>query len=269
MERRQQRADNEPLVILGTQEGYRVYAPGSPGRFYEVKGLPEAPTCTCADFENHKQDSEWRCKHILAAATRTRKQKPAPEAPRSEETEERRAIQEEARSSAAPPAVPAPTQLVLRRNISPDRRIDSLSVELTCPVGGIPAEEIRTTALGTIKIQDGIVQRFLDAHRPAPRPARIDNASGETARPAWMMSVGQMQTRRGQSLFITVDVNGQSIKLFGSRQQLRDAVLAAGGLQLAERLDEGVELNLPCRVVTMPTQNGKYLRIEKVLPPVR
>jgi hypothetical protein len=43
-------------------------------------------------------------------------------------------------------------------------------------------------------------------------------------------------------------------------------IIAAGFPQLAERVDEGKQLNAPCRVVTKPSEDGKYVNVKQVLP---
>jgi len=40
------------------------------------------------------------------------------------------------------------------------------------------------------------------------------------------------------------------LKLFDNGKQLAEAIIAAGISNLAEKIAEGVQLNLPCRVVT-------------------
>ena len=73
-----------------------------------------------------------------------------------------------------------------------------------------------------------------------------------------------MNTRSGWRLFINVQVNGTTIKLFGSKRELGDHVAAAGFASIADHINQGMTLNLPCRVVTRP--NGYYTNIEQVLP---
>src|SRR5437016_8994207 len=61
------RAENERLIISLNDEGnFRVYSPAYPTRSYTVSGTPEGPKCTCPDFEDHKNDPEWKCQHMLA-----------------------------------------------------------------------------------------------------------------------------------------------------------------------------------------------------------
>jgi hypothetical protein len=55
--------------------------------------------------------------------------------------------------------------------------------------------------------------------------------------------------------------------LFGTRKQLADHLTAAGYPKLAAEIEEGLQLNLACRVVTKPTKDGRYVDVEKVLPP--
>src|SRR2546422_3867490 len=71
-EKREERATQETFVIRKTEEGYRVYSPATPTTNYVVSVDEDAPTCTCPDFEHHKSDPDWQCKHILAVWNRPR-----------------------------------------------------------------------------------------------------------------------------------------------------------------------------------------------------
>src|SRR5690242_17276778 len=53
-----------PLVMLRSEEGFRVYSPGDPSRSYMVSGGPQHPTCTCPEFEHGRRDEH--CAHIAA-----------------------------------------------------------------------------------------------------------------------------------------------------------------------------------------------------------
>ena len=81
-----------------------------------------------------------------------------------------------------------------------------------------------------------------------------------------MLSVGGVNTKWGRRLYIAIQANGQTLKFFGSRKNLADALVGAGYAQLAERIDEGKALNVPCRVVTKPSEDGRYVNVEQVLP---
>ena len=67
LEQRRAITANERLIISLNEEGnFRVYSPAYPTKSYTVSGTPEGPKCTCADFEGHKDDPDWKCNHMLA-----------------------------------------------------------------------------------------------------------------------------------------------------------------------------------------------------------
>src|SRR5207249_6228755 len=68
LETRKERSENGALIASQTDEGFRVYAVRNPSKVYLVKKEGDQWTCTCPDFEFHKSDSTWRCKHVLAVA---------------------------------------------------------------------------------------------------------------------------------------------------------------------------------------------------------
>src|SRR5439155_3372252 len=68
LEIRKERSENGALIASATEEGFRVYAVQNPSKVYLVKKEGEQWTCTCPDFEFHKGDTTWRCKHFLAVA---------------------------------------------------------------------------------------------------------------------------------------------------------------------------------------------------------
>jgi hypothetical protein len=112
----------ENLIVSEVEEGFRVYSPNAPRRAYLVSRDPAAPTCTCPDFGHHAQDPEWRCKHILAVYD---------DLGASASGSEGRAE--------CPPSVGGhgnggDTSMLIKRSVSPDGRIDALSVEFSCPV---------------------------------------------------------------------------------------------------------------------------------------
>ena len=68
LEVRKERSENGALIASQTEEGFRVYAVRNPSKVYLVKKEGDQWTCTCPDFEFHKGDTTWRCKHVLAVA---------------------------------------------------------------------------------------------------------------------------------------------------------------------------------------------------------
>jgi len=70
----------------------------------------------------------------------------------------------------------------------------------------------------------------------------------------------------GRRLFINVQANGRTLKLFGNRKQLAEHITAAGFWNMADQIAEGIRLNLPCRIITKLSDDGRWLNIEQVLP---
>src|SRR5205809_6157250 len=68
LEVRKERSENGALIASQTEEGFRVYAVQNPSKVYLVKKDGDQWICTCPDFEFHKGDTTWRCKHVLAVA---------------------------------------------------------------------------------------------------------------------------------------------------------------------------------------------------------
>ena len=299
--KRQDRAAIERLVIQQVEEGFRVYAAAEPKNRYIVSGSADAPQCTCPDFQYHQNDPDWQCKHILAVLNEFADIEVVAQNADTDEAEERRAIQEESRGPRTrQPAHPngngggnAVAQLLLKRSVSPDGRIDSLSVEFSSPVDGLAGPEIHARAERMLRLQSGIVAQFLDrqkrtngngeherangtANRMPPRSAQASsngqsaarraNGSGpEPAVPATLVDVAGMNGKWGRRLFINVEANGKTLKLFGKVDELVEHIRAAGYIA-PDPFCEGAVLNIPCAVITKPSPDGRYTNVEQVLP---
>lgn len=267
-DQREERTQNETLIIAQTDQGYRVCSPLKPATQYVVSGIPDAPQCTCPDYEYHRSELGWRCKHILAvlqSTTSPQRQQAEAEADAGP-ANAAAPKQQENRQRKLGPARNGQSQMLLKRSVSPDGRIDSLSVEFSCPVASQSLSEIKEKAENTMALQSAIVASFLQRNgNPQSRPA-TPPAEPSEAVPAQMLSMSAQDTKWGRRLFIAVQVNGQTIKLFGTPQQLAAHVTAAGFASVAPHLQEGMDLNLPCRVVTKPSKDGRYLNIEHVYP---
>jgi len=288
LQKRNARAMNETLVISQTEGGFRVYNPANITHLYMVSGVPDLPQCTCPDFQAHQSDPEWHCKHILAVLNQTERTSPDATTPENHEAEERKAIQEELKAPEKKERKPrnGTSQMVIKRSVSPDGRIDSLSVEFSSPIHATSDEDIKQRAHRALVLQAEITTEFLKGNgngRPKPetteKTASDGNANGQTRNrtneqgnnsegsvPAQLLNVGGMNTRGGWKLFINVQVNGTTTKLFGTKRQLGDHVAAAGFAGMADHVNQGMMLNVPCRVTTTPSPDGKYLNIERVLP---
>src|SRR5207244_11045769 len=113
----------------------------------------------CPDYQHHASDPEWRCKHILAV-------------------ENYQAMQNHhgggngRASDPAPAGNPAPSEppkpkkpstrngdatMLIKRSVSLGGRINSISVEFSCPVGKTTAEEIKQCAEKSLTLQAEII----------------------------------------------------------------------------------------------------------------
>jgi len=123
--------------------------------------------------------------------------------PLSYEEEERLAIQNEnlPPANAMSESPKSAAQMLLKRSVSPDGRIDSLSVEFSCSVEHATEREIKAKALNTLKIQSEIVRSFLngDVHKAG---ATSDASNGSV--PARMLGIAGINTKWGRRLFINV-----------------------------------------------------------------
>lgn len=269
-EKRKERAENGTWVISRTEEGFRVYSPAYPSNSYIVSGSPEAPACTCPDFQHHEGDPAWRCKHILAVLERVAKPDSCVPQAGSSEDAERTAIQEEGNAKPRRKKAPAPAgngvpRMLIKRSVSPDGRIDSLSVEFSCPVEKMPAEEIKGRAETILDLQSQVIETFLSRNPNAKTDKKPGNGNNGAV-PARMIEIAGMNGKWGRRLFITVRAEGQVLKLFGNRKELAEAITTAGFPNFADNITEGVRLNLHCLVITKPSEDGRYLNIERVLP---
>jgi hypothetical protein len=155
----------------------------------------------------------------------------------------------------------------IKRSVSPDGKIDALSVELTYPVESGSSDEIKESADRLIAVVSEIVGEFKEENRKGNEPQKTQQSPGNGSVPAQMLSVGGMQGKwGGRRLFLNFDVNGQTVKLFGTRKELAQYISYAGFPDLSEHIAEGTTLNLPCKVITKPSADGKYVNIEKVYP---
>jgi predicted nucleic acid-binding Zn finger protein len=290
LEKRKARAATETLVISHTEGGFRVYNPANITHIYMVSGIPDLPKCNCPDFETHQTDPEWRCKHILAVLNQVQKQgsTPAPEttqAPELKESEPKPVESAEKKKTRTPRN--GHSHMVIKRSVSPDGRIDSLSVEFLNPIDAGSDQEIKEQAHRSMRLQAEIVDEFLkDNGNRRPNGQTNQNANGGASQngksqsgvnqppangsdgtvPAQLVSVGGMNTRRGWQFFINVQVNGTTTKLFGSHGEIRKYITAAGFSSIADHVNNGTNLNLPCRVITKRSQDGRYLNVERVFP---
>jgi hypothetical protein len=178
--------------VSKTDNGYRVYSIHTPSRIYFVRQEGERFTCACPDFEFHKADTTWRCKRILAVAPWLKTEHAEVPMPEND-------VASEDPVSIKPENEPPPqktrtrknsgqqAQMLIKRSVSPDGRIDSVSVEFSTPVTEFSNGEIKEKAVATMKLQKEILGTFLllngekaaaqPTPEPQPQPSNVEDLS--------------------------------------------------------------------------------------------
>jgi hypothetical protein len=200
----------------------------------------------------------------LPAKTQTKQE------PEAYENAERVAIQAETLPQRENTTAKPQAQMLVKRSLSPDGRIDSVSLEFSFDVREESAGDIKSRALRALKLQTEIVQSFI-----GPRNGNINARSngnknareGNGVVAARMLDLGIAQTAYGERVFVNFDVNGRRARLFGSEESILQAIAAAGKRLGSDAIEHGLMLNVPCRVTT--EQNGKYLNVTKVFAAAR
>jgi len=284
IETRQERAQNGVLVASKMDDGFRVHSTANPSQLYFVRWNGDRLTCTCPDFEFHAADAGWRCKHILAVEPLDDNLAELPEPP--EEQSHEPAVASADAPAGAPPngASPrrrrsakdpvAPIYMIIKRSISPDGRIDSVSVEFSMPVVDLQVGEIKDRALRTLQLQRDIVSSFLrlnaggspETHAPGPKPHPVPVEPNGEGSPVFakMLDIGKVNGKWGDRLCIVFDLNGNRTRLFGSPKQLAAHIEAAGYRVLPENITAGLRLNIPCQVTTTRSGDGRYVNVEHI-----
>lgn len=259
---------NDILVVKADDDGFQVFAPAEPDKLYRVSGSCEAPECTCPDYRWRRPDNtNGSCVHIgavlrhLGFAT----------IPQDEENS--RATENEPRPSLSSNGSVkigdgSPAMMVIKRSVSPDRKIDSLSVEFTLPMTGLVPQQVHDSAMRAMTCQEDIVESFLaDQVRSDDHHANGANgANGTDALPATLRDVSGMQTKWGWRYFINVEVNGRTYRLFGRRNELGEQLSKAGLGQLASQIDKGRVLNARCLAVLGDSEDGRYTNVVELRP---
>ena len=91
-------------------------------------------------------------------------------------------------------------------------------------------------------------------------------ANGNGAAPARLIDVGTMNGQYGERYFLNVEVNGRRCRFFGTLNQIADAIAVAGRDLIAEEIEPGLRLNLPCKALTEKSADGRYVNVTRVLP---
>ena len=160
---RKERAERDVFVITAAEQGWRVRSARNPSKYYLVSANGTELQCACPDFQAHAtEDPTWRCKHVLAVQDHQAKTGAADPQTECELAEERAAVQTEGSVEVVqrPNGEPSAAQMLIKRSISPDGRIDSISIEFTLPLSEATVSQIRDRAAKT--------PRILSAPGPVP-----------------------------------------------------------------------------------------------------
>jgi hypothetical protein len=103
------------------------------------------------------------------------------------------------------------------------------------------------------------------AAKKPPMKSPIAPATEGSPVPAVITKIDRMKTRQGDSLFLKVDIGGETVRVFGRPEELAERLEAAGYDIPASEVQAGLELNLPCLVITGQGSTG-YKIIQEFLP---
>ena len=295
-------AETNVTTVTKTDDGYRVRFPFDPSTSYLVTINCGRLECSCPNFRSKSTDPTYSCRHIAAVIEYDNQRTEAEstddalddisaeymreeidEAWHEQEARERDEAQAASESEPfCPPTnhvresivVIPNARMFIKRSLSPDGRIDSVSVELDFPVDPDHTEEIRAKAASALQLQTEIIQEFLYTAPPPVQPVS-QSGNGRTLRAvlpdhvplqqsAVMKDIGSADSKWGGRFFINVEVAGRVLKLFGTEKQLSGHIAEAGYAVPVSHITEGKVLNIPCLVTTKPSTDGRYLNVERV-----
>ncbi len=244
------------------------------GVAYKVRlDLHGTGSCTCPDFQVRIAQEGRICKHIAAAAITAL----APQVGASSPVNGNGSVRANGNGSADV----APLIFRIRRSVQTDGKA-AVQVEVQARVTNDEAQDRETASYAYELLErlasqaakngapsDNIARRESDSQSAATatpiKPRRIAAASKTSPVPAVITKIDRMKTRQGESLFLKVDVNGETVRVFGRPEELAERLEASGYDIPASEIEAGMELHLPCSV-KVGQNNGGYKTIEEFLP---
>ncbi len=103
------------------------------------------------------------------------------------------------------------------------------------------------------------------AAKTTPVKSRSTSTKERSPVHAVITKIDCMKTRQGDSLFLKVDVGGETVRVFRRPEELAERLEASGYDIPASEIEAGMELHLPCLVKVGQGNNG-YKNIEEFLP---
>jgi hypothetical protein len=244
------------------------------GTGYKVRLDPHGSgTCTCPDFQVRIAQEGRICKHIAAAAIialAPQVQLPSPENGNGSVM----------KANGSQPAEVSPLVFRIRRNVQTDGK-NGVQVEVQARVTNDEVQDRETAsyaydllerlasfaANGTAPSESNFARETASPSAAKKTPMKSHTASAMEGNPvpAVITKIDRMKTRQGESLFLKVDVGGETVRVFGRPEELAERLEASGYDIPASEIQAGLELNLPCLVVTGQGNSG-YKIIERFLP---
>jgi SWIM zinc finger len=240
------------------------------GRRYQVKlDANGKGTCTCPDFQVRTLE-DGICKHIAAAAITSLvpQVQLASSEGESVKTQGNRALEV------------SPLIYRIRRNVQMEGT-NGVQVEVQAPVTNDEAQDLETSsyafdllqrlashlAKNTAPSETNFARSTALPSAVTTTPTKSPAASASEEHPvsAVISKIDRMKTRQGESLFLKVDVAGETVLVFGHPEKLANHLKASGYDIPASEVQAGLELNLRCLVRTGNGAKG-YKTIEEFLP---
>jgi len=251
------------------------------GVAYKVRlDLHGTGSCTCPDFQVRIAQEGRICKHIAAAAITSL----APQVGISSSSNGNGAVRANGNGSAKANGVSnaevSPLIFRIRRSVQTDGKA-AVQVEVQARVTN-DEEQDRETASYAYELLERLASHAAKNGAPSEniarefeppsaatatpiKPRRVTAASKTSPVPAVITKIDRMKTRQGDSLFLKVDVNGETVRVFGRPEELAERLEASGYDIPASEIEAGMELHLPCLVKLGQGNNG-YKIVEEFLP---
>ena len=244
------------------------------GVAYKVRlDLHGSGSCTCPDFQVRIAQEGRICKHIAAAAITAL----APQVGVSSPANGNGSV----KGNGTANAEVAPLIFRIRRSVQTDGKA-AVQVEVQARVTNDEAQDRETASYAYQLLErlasqaaknnapsDNIAHREFDSQSAATatpiKPRRVTAASKTSPVPAVIAKIDRMKTRQGDSLFLKVDVNGETVHVFGRPEELAERLEASGYDIPASEIEAGMELHLPC-LVKLGQGNSGYKITEEFLP---
>jgi hypothetical protein len=174
----------------------------------------------------------------------------------------------------------SPLVFRIRRNVQTDGK-NGVQVEVQARVTNDEAQDRETAsyaydlldrlaslaAKNTAPSESNFVREAIppSAAKKPPMRSRTISATEGSPVPAVVTKIDRMKTRQGESLFLKVDVGGETVRVFGRPEELAERLEASGYDIPASEIEAGMELHLPC-LVKLGQGNSGYKILEEFLP---